>query len=78
MAKCRVKINGKIALDTDLDQWQNRPPEFIAEQLKPGHRPEPAMLCLMGALTEAAARNVAFDAILDTFPTSWKLQVRYA
>lgn len=78
MAKCRVKINGKILLDTDLDQWQQRPPEFIANMLKPGHRPEPAMLSLMGALTDAATRNVPFDAVLDTFPASWKLQVRYA
>lgn len=55
MAHLRVTIDGQVAMDGDLGQWSDNPPDIIAEQLKANARPAPWMRCLMMVMADAAA-----------------------
>lgn len=62
MSHARIVVNEKVLFDGDLEQWVERPPEFIADmadKLKPGalQKPEPHMVAMMTVFGDAMAKG---------------------
>lgn len=77
----KVTIDGETVMDGDTGAWQQRQPEFIAQQLKnmaSSGAPAPYMRALMLVIAEAAMTKTYTEAEVKSFASGWNLQVKYA
>jgi len=81
MSLVRIVVNDKVLFDGELNQWVERPPEFVAEMahmLQPGavQRPQAHMLALMAVFGEAMARQADIDIQVSTGIGWWSMHVK--
>ena len=83
MAHISITIDGKTVMDGHTGQWQERPPDFIAQQLeamKTGNtQPSPWMRAVMLVVAEAAMTdNYTAVEVTTNGNAGWTLKTKYA
>lgn len=68
-------IDGETRLDDELDEWHKRPPEILADMVKPGAKPEPYLVSAAMALADATMKGHPVCVSVDTRPRGWTLTV---
>ena len=75
MSRVRIVVNGKVEMDENLGDWQNTPPGFIRDHMKPGTRHRPYMKMVLIAMTEAIMSDASVEIAAQTSPNSYTLMV---
>jgi hypothetical protein len=75
MSRATLVIDGHTHLDAELSEWHKRPPEVLADMIKPGHRPQPYLAAAAMALAEATVKNQPIRITVETSPAGWTLTV---
>ena len=75
MSRVRIVVNGKVEMDENLGDWQEKPPSFIRDHMKPGTRHRPHMKMVLIAMTEAIMSDASVEIAADTTPNSYTLTV---
>ena len=75
MSRVRIVVNGNVEMDEDLGEWQDKPPSFIRDHMKPGTRHRPHMKMVLIAMTEAIMSDTSVEISAETFPSSYTLTV---
>lgn len=75
MSRVRIVINGNVEMDEDLGEWQDKPPSFIRDHMKPGTRHRPHMKMVLIAVTEAIMSDASVQIAAETTPDSYTLTV---
>lgn len=76
MSRVRIVINGKVEMDENLGDWQDKPPSFIRDHMRPGTVHQPHMKMVLIAMTEALMSDASVEIVADSAPTSYTLAVR--
>jgi len=77
MSHAHVTINGTVRLDEDVDGWQRRPPQFLADLAQSGARPEPYLKAVALALVDAIGNQRSITITVDTNPAGWRMLVHH-
>lgn len=75
MSRVRIVINGKVEMDENLGDWQQQPPNFIRDHMRPGAMHQPHMKMVLIAMTEALMSDASVEIVADNTPTSYTLSV---
>jgi len=75
MSRVRIVVNGLVEMDENLGEWQDRPPDFIRDHMKPGTRHQPHMKMVLIAMTEALMSDASVEIAADTSPTGYTVTV---
>jgi len=76
MSRVRIVINGKVEMDENLGDWQDRPPGFIRDHMKPGTIHQPHMKMVLIAMTEALMSDASVEIVADSAPSGYALAVK--
>lgn len=75
MSRVRIVVNGKVEMDENLGEWQDKPPSFIRDHMKPGTVHQPYMKMVLIAMTEAVMSDASVQIAADTTPNSYTVTV---
>lgn len=75
MTQLRVSIDGKVAIDGDMGQWNANPPEILREQLAANATPKPWMRCLLMVIADTALTGVDTEVVVRTGSDGWTIEV---
>lgn len=75
MSRVRIVVNGYVEMDEELGEWQDRPPSFIRDHMKPGTLHRPHMKMVLIALTEAIMSDASVEIVADTAARGYTLTV---
>jgi hypothetical protein len=75
MTRATLIVDGQTRLDDELEEWHKRPPELLADMIKPGVRVEPYLKAAAMALAEATIRGNPITIKVNTRPLGWTLTV---
>ncbi len=75
MARVRIDIDGKTAMDEVLDRWTADPPEIVREQLAANATPKLYMRCMLLILADAAMSDTDTAIDITTDDDSWQMTV---
>lgn len=70
-----LTLNERVLLDADLQEWQQKPPESLAQYLKPGPG-QPWVKPAMVVLADAALANQPVTIHVTTREYGFDIQVR--
>lgn len=71
----QLTVDGKTWMNGRLGEWSDRPPEFVAEHLKPNSRPPSWINAVMAAIAEAAITNIGVTMTVSTAANGWTVQL---
>lgn len=77
MTHVKLIHNGATLMDGDLGQWQQTPPTAVQHLLQPGRKQQPYLQAALGALLEAALKDVDTTIEATTTPTGWCVRVTH-
>jgi hypothetical protein len=77
MSRATLIIDGKTRIDDDLQEWHKRPPEILADMVKPGAKREPYLIAAAMALVEATAANQPITITVETNTAGWAMLVEH-
>lgn len=81
MSHARIVVNGEALFDSDLSQWVERTPQFMAEMaamLNPNalQKPQPHMIAILTTFSQAMAAQIDISIEASTGPGWWTLNVK--
>lgn len=80
MSHLKVVINDETVMDGDMQSWEQRSPDFVANALQSmaNGAPAPYMRALMLVVAEAAMTQTYTQINVKHSGSGWTLDVRYA
>lgn len=82
MTHATVVVDNNVMLDTDLAQWEQKPPDLLLEFINRKGKPDPNKPWLnpvAGAVIEAMLKGNPVSVRVETYPASggWRMDVGY-
>ncbi len=79
MSHATLVVDGQTRMDEELDlsDWQRPPPEFLANLIKPGAKPEPYLQCAAIALVTGSMGQRSVTVEVHTHTDGWTLRVEH-
>lgn len=78
MSRATLIVDGECRMDDELDEWHRRPPQLLADMIKPGSKPEPYLVAAGMALADATVKGQPVRVTITTRPSGYNVDVDLA